>query len=87
MKNHGVKPEKLYPTMQDEPEEIYPYISVPYEVIDHKQYQPGDKVRVELLIDIQSIDEHCFSGKLIESEVETDEDEEKEGEKVTPSDT
>ena len=79
MKDHGVVPEKLYPTMPDEPEKVYPQVSLPYEIISDKEaYKPGDTICVEVYIKINNISEYNFGGDLLKSEVETMEEETKE---------
>ena len=81
MKNHEIKPEKLYTTMPDEPKPVYPMISIPSEVFEGHQCQIGEKYRVEVLVEIKSMDEYSYGCNMIESEIESDEEEAKEGEK------
>ena len=76
---HGRKMENLYETMPDKNVTIYPHVEVPYEVISDKKLKPGDKIRVELMIEVQSITQFAVSGNLLESEIES-KDEKKEGE-------
>lgn len=74
MKDHGVTPEKLYPSMPDEPEKIYPYISIPAEAFN-RGYQPGDECCIEVYVRITSMSENSFECKLLKSEDCTKEEE------------
>lgn len=81
MKDHKIQPERLYPvSIPVDPEPIYPFISLPYEIISDKEaYKPGDVVCVEVYVKIKNIGEHVFDGNLLKSEVETMDEETKEG--------
>ena len=74
MKDHGVVPEKLYSSMPEEPEKVYPYISMPTEAFK-KEYQPGDECCIKVYVNIKSMSEHDFSCDLLKSEDCTEEDE------------
>ena len=50
MKDHGIVPEKLYPTMDNEPQKMYPNISIPAEVFEGHKCQPGEKYRIEIVV-------------------------------------
>ena len=67
MKEHGVTPEKLYPSMDNEPEKIYPFISIPAEAFD-KDYQPGHECTLKIVVKIEVMSEHHFECKLLKSE-------------------
>jgi hypothetical protein len=75
---HGKTPQKLYETMDETPKKIYPYISMPMACLEGKKFQPGEKVRVEVIVEIKHLDENSFSGELLESEIESDEEEKSE---------
>ena len=76
MIDHGVQPEKLYPTMAEEPEKIYPYINIPAAAFDKGEYQPGDVCCIEVYVKIKSMNENDFICDLLKSEDCTGEDEE-----------
>ena len=71
---HGKKPEKMYDSMPQEPEAIYPYVTIPMACLEGKKFQPGDKVSVELFIEIKHMSENDISGDLHESELDLGED-------------
>lgn len=73
MKDHGVKMESMYPTMQQEQPTIYPSISLPAEVFD-EEYQPGDECCVYIKVKIRMMSENHYECDLLGSE-ECDEDE------------
>ena len=73
--NHGIKPEKLYPTMPDEPQTIYPHrIMIPSTAFGKGKYEPGHKCTLEIEVEIESMQKEYYDCKLIESE-EVEEDE------------
>ena len=73
MKDHGIVPEKLYPTMDNEPQKMYPNISIPAEVFEGHKCQPGEKYRIEIVVEIKSMNEYVYDCNLEESEIESDE--------------
>lgn len=67
-KEHGVKPEKMYETMAQEPDMVYPHISIPAEVFDKEEYQPGHKCTLKIEVEIDVMDKHSYQCKLLRSE-------------------
>lgn len=80
MKNHQIQPEKLYSTMPDEPDPVYPNISLPSAIFEGNKCQIGEKYRIEVIVEIKTMDEYSYGCNLIESEIESDEEESKENE-------
>lgn len=81
MKSHKIQPEKLYPvSIPEEPEPIYPHMEIPASVFEGSKCQIGDTYRVEVLVEIVRMDEQSYGCELIESEIESDEEEAKENE-------
>lgn len=72
MKSHAIQPGKLYDTMPQMPEKIYPHIELPYEIIkdESKKYQPGEEIRITLCMKLDHIGEHNIGGDLLKSECE-----------------
>jgi hypothetical protein len=73
--DHGVTPEKLYSTMPDEPEKVYPYISIPNKAFEKGEYQPGDECCIKVYVKIKSMTENDYGCDLIKSEDCSGEDE------------
>lgn len=68
MKDHGVKPEKMYPTMDKEPDKMYPYISIPADAFDKEEYQPGHKCTLKIEVEIDTMTKDSYGCKLLKSE-------------------
>lgn len=77
---HGQKLEEMYKTTVPKNEEIYPSISIPSEVFKEQKCQIGEKYTVEVVVEITNMDEYAYGCKLLESEIESDEEEKKENE-------
>ena len=51
--NHGIKPEKLYASMPDEPETVYPHrLMIPASAFE-KGYEPGHKCTLEIEVELE----------------------------------
>ena len=76
MVDHGVKPEKLYATMPDEPDKVYPHrMMIPASAFEGEAYEPGQKCTIKIEIEIDSMTKEYYDCKLIKSEeVEDDND-------------
>lgn len=74
MIDHGVTPEKLYPTMQEEPDKIYPGISIPSQAFESGEYQPGDECCIKIYVKIGIMTESSYQCDLLKSEDCTEED-------------
>lgn len=75
MKDQGVTPEKLYSTMPNEPEKVYPYVSLPASVFDEEEYQPGHECVLKIKVRIKMMTENNYDCELLESEeIESDSD-------------
>ena len=61
--------------MPDEPEKIYPYISIPADAFKKGEYQPGEECCIKVYVKIKSMNEHDYSCDLMKSEDCTGEDE------------
>lgn len=72
---HGQKLEEMYDTTTPKNEVIYPSISIPAEVFKDATCKIGEKYTVEVTIELTSIDQYSYGGKLLESEIESDEEE------------
>lgn len=66
--DHGVTPEKMYDTMPQVPEKIYPHISLPAEAFESGEYQPGHECTITIKVKIKSMDELNYDCELISSE-------------------
>lgn len=77
---HGQKLEEMYQTTVPKNEMVYPSISIPAEVFKDYKCQIGEKYRVELVVELTTMDEYSYGCKLLESEIESDEEEKKENE-------
>lgn len=77
---HGQKLEEMYKTTVPKNEIIYPSISIPAEVFKDEKCQIGEKYRIEIEVEISTMDEYSYGCKLLESEIESDEEEKKEDE-------
>ncbi len=67
-KDHGFVPEKMYPTMDTEPEKVYPYISLPADAFEEGEYQPGHKCTLKIEVEIESMTKKDYDCKLLKSE-------------------
>lgn len=54
MRDHGIKPEKMYPSISVEPETIYPSISIPSVVFEECDYKPGDTCTIMITVKVNS---------------------------------
>lgn len=77
MKDHGEILQKLYDTMPQEPEKIYPYISLPASAFEAGEYQPGHECQLLIKVRIDSMNENTYECKLLGSQ-EVEEENEKE---------
>lgn len=77
---HGQKLEEMYDTTTPKNEIIYPTISIPAEVFKDATCKIGEKYTVEITFELTSMDQYSYGGKLLESEIESDEEEKKENE-------
>ena len=68
MKDHGVVPEKLYPTMDGEPEKMYPSITLPAEAFEEEGYEPGHKCTLKIEVEIEMMTKENYHCKLLKSE-------------------
>lgn len=75
---HGQKIEEMYETTVPKNEIIYPYISIPAEVFKDATCKIGEKYTIEIVIELTSMDAYSYSGNLLESEIESDEEDKKE---------
>ena len=80
MKNHGKKLEELYPTMPPENKMTYPSVEIPAEVFEDEKCEIGEEYIVEVKVRIKRMDEYSYGCELIESEIESEEEEKKENE-------
>ena len=81
MKSHKIQPPKLYETMPQEPDPIYPYITLPEEIFDKDEYQPGHKCMLKIEVEIEMMDKNSYQCKLLRSEeLESKAEEKAEGE-------
>ncbi len=76
MYDHAITPEKLYQTMPEEPQKIYPSISIPAEAFEKGEYQPGDECCIEIYVKIGAMTESHYQCDLLKSEDCTEEEEE-----------
>ena len=67
-KDHGVTPEKLYPTMSEEPQKIYPSITLPAEAFEGEAYEPGHKCTLKIEVEIEMMSKDRYECKLLKSE-------------------
>lgn len=72
---HGQKLEEMYKTTVPKNEIVYPSISFPAEVFKDEKCQIGEKYTVEVTVEITNMDEYSYGCKLLESEIESDEEE------------
>lgn len=77
---HGQKLEEMYDTTTPKNEIIYPSISIPAEVFKDATCKIGEKYTVEITIELTSMNTYSYDGKLLESEIESEEEEKKENE-------
>lgn len=77
---HGQKLEEMYDTTTPKNEIIYPPISIPAEVFKDATCKIGEKYTVEITIELTSMNTYSYDGKLLESEIESEEEEKKENE-------
>lgn len=77
---HGQKLEEMYATTVPKNEIVYPSISIPAEVFKDYKCQIGEKYTVEVTIELTSMNEYVYDGKILESEVEDYKEEKKETE-------
>ena len=69
MVDHGIKPEKLYPTMPDEPEKVYPHrLLIPASAFEGEKYEPGHKCTLKIEVEIETMTKDHYDCKLIKSE-------------------
>ena len=69
MVDHGIKPEKLYPTMPDEPKKVYPHIiTLPASAFEGEKYEPGHKCKLEIEVEIESMYKERYECRLLTSE-------------------
>ena len=68
MKSHAIQPGKLYETMPGMPEKIYPHISLPAEVFDKEDYQPGHKCMLKIEVEIEMMSKDRYDCKLLRAE-------------------
>lgn len=69
MVDHGIKPEKLYDTMPNEPEKVYPQrLMIPAAAFEKEGYQPGHKCTLEIEVEIDSMNQEYYDCKLLKSE-------------------
>lgn len=69
MVDHGVKPEKLYSTMPDEPEKIYPHqLTIPASAFEDEAYEPGHKCTLKIEVEIDTMTKEYYVCKLLKSE-------------------
>ena len=78
MKIHGKKIEEMYPTMPPENKMSYPSIEIPAEVFEGEKCEIGEEYTVEVKVRIKRMDEYSYGCELIESEIESEEEESKE---------
>lgn len=67
---HGQKLEEMYDTTAPKNEIIYPSVSIPAEVFKEATCKIGEKYTVEITIELTSMDQYSYSGKLLESEID-----------------
>lgn len=72
---HGQKLEEMYDVTTPKNEIVYPYIQIPAEVFKDYTCQIGGKYRVEIVVEIRMMDENIYGCDLLESEIESDEEE------------
>lgn len=77
---HGQKLEEMYDTTIPKNEMVYPPISIPAEVFKDVTCKIGEKYTVEVTIELTSMDAYTYGGKLLESEIESSEEEKQENE-------
>lgn len=75
---HGQKLEEMYDTTAPKNEVVYPTISIPAEAFKDATCKIGEKYTVEVTIELTSMDQYSYGGKLLESEIESDEEEQTE---------
>lgn len=75
---HGQKLEEMYDTTTPKNEIIYPSISIPAEVFKDTTCKIGEKYTVEVTIELTNMSAYSYEGKLLESEIESEEEEKKE---------
>ena len=74
MVDHGIKPEKLYPTMPEEPEKIYPHrMMIPANAFEGEKYEPGHICKLEITVEIDNMGKEYYDCKLMKSEEVEDE--------------
>lgn len=79
MNDLGRKPPKLYDTMPQEPDTIYPTGYIPQEVFAEERYPVGHKCIVEVMVEITSADKMGYGVKYLQSEkIESIEEEQSE---------
>ena len=70
----------MYSTMAPENKMHYPSIDIPAEVFEGEKCEIGEEYTVEIKVKIKRMDEYSYGCELIESEIESDEEEAKENE-------
>ena len=75
MKDHGITPEPLYPTMDKPQEKIYPSIVLPAEAFEGESYEPGHKCTLKIEVEIEMMTKENYHCKLLRSEEEEDDKE------------
>jgi len=66
--DHGITPEKMYPTMTGEPEKVYPTITLPAEAFEGESYEPGHKCTLKIEVEIEIMTKNSYHCKLLKSE-------------------
>ena len=67
MKDHGKKAEDMYPTMPEN-RIVHPPISLPAEVFDKEESQPGHKCMLKIEVEIETMSKDMYHCKLLKSE-------------------
>lgn len=68
-KDHGMTPEKLYPTMSEEPKKIYPHMmSIPSSAFDEGEYEPGHVCTLKIQVEIESMGKQYYECRLMKSQ-------------------
>lgn len=73
---HGQKLEEMYDTTTPKNEIIYPSIAFPAEVFRDATCKIGEKYTVEVTFELTSMDAYSYGGKLLESEIDSEESKE-----------
>ena len=67
MKDHGKKVEDMYPSMPEN-RKVHPHLSLPAEVFDKEEYQPGHKCMLKIEVEIETMSKEHYECKLLKSE-------------------